>query len=166
MNKSLLAIFAEDRFPHQAAIALGSGQSLKIRFRALGDAQKAAQEIFLKERLTELGLDAEVAFRSLRGQLPDGEELAAFEAAIEALGETAAKQIESVAALSRGYGLSLVVGSLSLLEGKDEHPVDEAITAETMAALPEDVKKAIEALAVSVQAPAKALDFLGQSPRF
>ncbi|MGI4787923.1 MAG: hypothetical protein ACRYFS_03630 [Janthinobacterium lividum] len=165
MNKSLSALFAEDRYPHSAAIALGNGQSLRVQYRAASKTQEAAVKDFLKEKFAALGFDPDVALRSLSGHLPDGEDLAAFESAFEALGETASEQIVGVAVLSRGFGLAQIIGSWSLLEGKARHELDEAVCAESCAALPDDVKRTLEALAASAQAPAEALDFFGQSPR-
>lgn len=166
MNKSLSQVFAEDRYPYTAAVALGNGESLKVRYRASSDAQKIAAFKFMKERLTSLGLPGETALRVLEGEKVAPEQLAEFETAYAALGEDAAKQAKDAGALTRGFSLSQVIGNLSLLEGKDEYQIDDPINAETCAAFPEDVKKAIEALAASAQAPAEALSFFGQSPRF
>ncbi len=166
MNKSLSQVFAEDRYPYIAAVALGSGASLKIRYRAFSDGQKIAAFEFMKGRLTSLGLPGETALRVLEGEKVEPEQLAEFDAAYAALGEDAAKQAQEAGALTRAFSLSQIIGSWSLLEGKDEHAIDDAVTPENCLSLREDVKKAVETLAAQAQAPTEALSFFGQSPRF
>ena len=57
MNKSLFAVFAEDRYPHQAAVALGPGMKLKLSYRAPAPAHADAVREFLETEIKALGLE-------------------------------------------------------------------------------------------------------------
>ena len=103
--------------------------------------------------------------RGLVGKPKNDAENEAVEQAFAALGDEAGEKVNAAFEKAEGYALSLVVGAWSLLEGEDEFALTEAVTPETCAALPNDVKKAITRLSAAAEAPADALDFFGKPPR-
>ncbi len=159
-------IFSQERYGFTAAIALGNGQSLKIRYRAQSDQTNTKTRVFLRDGISGLGFDPDVFLAVAAGVLPKGEPAEAFEQAMTALGETAGEKITEAWRLADGYALSQLIGEWSLLDGRGaESDIDEEVTAESCAALPPDVSRSIARLASEAAAPAESLAFFAGSPR-
>lgn len=155
-------LFSQDRYPYQATIPLGEGESLRVTYRAGTDALEAKVRVFLRGQVSALGLDPDVAMLAFAGKSPEGEDAARFEEACAALGDSGAEKITNAVRLTGGYALSLRLGSLTAVDAKGEHPSEE-LTPEACLSLPEDVQRTLLRLSQEAVAPAEGLDFFAGS---
>lgn len=164
MPLNLTDFLASGAYPHTAELAIGGGNRLAVTYRA-ADPERSRAAILdaTREGLTSLGLDPLTALKAMAGQMPRGDALAAFQAALEALDPAGEDAFAKLMQTAEGASLADILGSLeAVLPGGKREAFDAGITAETCAALPGDVKRTLIELATRASLPAEKLGFLGK----
>jgi len=152
-------------FPHEAILLIGGGKKLAITYRASDPARaKAAILAASGAELTVLGFDAEVMLTAVAGRTPSGDEGKAFKDALDNLDGEGAAHLQDTLRKADGAALADVLGSVEgITESGERVPMDSPVTAESCAALPADLTRAILQLVAGACLPAEKLDFLGRS---
>lgn len=164
MPLNLTEFLATGNYSHSAEIALGGGNKLAVTYRA-ADAGRSRAAILdaTQDGLTALGLDPLTALKAMAGQMPRGDALTSFTAALEALDAAGEDAFTHLMQLAEGASLADVLGSLeAVTTGGKREAFDAELNAETCAGLPADVKRAMIQLATSASLPADRLSFLGK----
>lgn len=152
-------------FPHEATLLIGDGQKLAVTYRASDPARaKAAILAATGEELTALGFDPDVMLTAVAGRTPSGEEGKAFKDALDKLDGEGAARLQDVLRKADGAALADVLGSVEgITESGERVAMDGPVTAESCAALPADLTRAVLQLVAGACLPAEKLDFLGRS---
>ncbi len=160
----LTDFLTSSQFTHTAEIGTGGGNKLAITFRA-ADASRleAAVLAAVGAGLTALGLDPLVTMKAVNGNPPKGDAEAAFTEALKALDADGDAELTRLMQLADGAGLADCIGSWeAVLPGGQREAFTGEVTAETCAALPADMKKAIMAAVNAAVLPVDKLAFLGK----
>ncbi len=162
MSLDLTDFLNSTAYPHTAEIATGGGSKLAITLRA-ADASRleAALLSAVGAGLTALGLDPLVTMKAVNGNPPKGEALSAFTEALDALDAGGEAEFVRLMQIADGAAVADCIGSWeAVLPGGTREAFTGEVSAETCAALPADLKKAIMAAVNAAVLPVDKLAFL------